>query len=277
MESIRYRKSPVEAHRPFSYHSNKRDDDDNDFETKIYHGFLRKVFGIVSTQLLATAIIVGSVIYYPSVGRLCLSRETLQMSAFVSLIVHLALVWNKDLAMRVPANYLLLGLFTVSDAITISASCYSTAKRVGTEVLFHALLLSFAVAVGLTILCIRSRKRVTIFRGASVIVSTGCLASLAFSFGSWMLGYRTPFQQLLASLLGAVVFGSALLIDIMLMVDGGQVRIREDHYIYAAIRLYSDFMRLFLEIMRLLSILSYNESSREDDRDRRDQRDRRRR
>eukprot|EP01068_Selenidium_serpulae_P011262 Selendium_serpulae@DN5627_c1_g1_i10.p1 len=223
-----------------------------DVEAVIYNGFVQKVLGIVATQLFATALIIGAILSSHSVARMALNAGTIQVALLVSTVTHMALATSRDLAMRVPINYALLAVFTVSDAIVASVPCYTTAKVAGTEILFQAAILTCAIVVGLTLICTRSQKRLDFVRGAQVVVSTGSMAMLCFTLGSWFLGYRTPFQHIVVAACGAMVFAAALLVDIDRMVKGGQVKLNEDHYVLAAICLYTDVVRLFVYLARLI-------------------------
>jgi hypothetical protein len=214
----------------------------NSAEAAIRHGFLRKVFGLVSAQLLATVAICGLFMSCTPVRDVVLWMPALQLLCFVTSLGFLfACQVYKDLH---PTNLYCLAGFTLSIATSIGTVCaIYEAKGLG-FIVFQALGLTASVTVGLTVYTLKSKRDFS-FMGA------GLAASL------WVL----ILGGLIASLVGsasahfAMAVGGAVLFSLYIVLDVHMIsrRMSPDDYIPAAIELYLDIANLFLHLLRILA------------------------
>ena len=88
--------------------------------------FIRKVFGILTLQLAITSLITAIPVFDANAAIWILKHKALLWTALITLLVtNFAIICITSLARRVPTNYLLLLLFTVSEAYTVA---YTAAK-----------------------------------------------------------------------------------------------------------------------------------------------------
>jgi FtsH-binding integral membrane protein len=101
----------------------------------IRHGFIRKVYGILTIQLLATVLICTLAMVMTSdtlisgfkvlsFGSFVVNSSGLQMGIYISsMIILFMLLCLKN---TYPANYILLSIWTVALAFTVATACVST-------------------------------------------------------------------------------------------------------------------------------------------------------
>ena len=83
----------------------------------------------------------------------------------LALIVSCVLICGKELARKVPVNYVLLFVFTVSEAYLVAyGNCYYDRTTV-----FCAALTTFVMVVGLTVYAFTTKQDFTIMRGGMFV------------------------------------------------------------------------------------------------------------
>jgi len=211
-------------------------------EAAVRAGFLRKVFGIVATQLAITAAMCGLAMYEPHVQGFALASQGALIITFLGSFGFLfAAQCYKD---QHPTNLLLVLGFTVSLAWGVAVTC-ARFQRAGLGlVVLEALGLTASVTAGLTAYTLNSKKDFS-FLGAGL------------GAGLWVL----ILGGLVASLTGlsgmhfALAVGGAVLFSLYIVYDVHEIatRLSPDEYISAAISLYLDIVNLFLHILRILA------------------------
>ena len=169
-----------------------------------------------------------------------------QLTAFfVYLSTIIALLCSKRLRHSVPTNYILLIVFTVSMGfIWAGLTAWLTA---------NSILLSIGVLV-VTLMCLFGAALLTpakpqVLKGvligilAAVILQLTLCLTLAFS------GYITQGWWILYCSIGVLICSGLIYIDIFIIMLAGKYAM--DEYIYCAILLYVDIIRLLLYILMI--------------------------
>ncbi|NXH17520.1 LFG4 protein, partial [Bucco capensis] len=199
--------------------------------------FLRKVYSILSIQVLLTT--VTSAIFLYCAGVQAFVHEwpvLLLMSVFGSLAITVALVFYRC---TYPVNLYLLFGFTLLEALTvgITVSFYDVSTVV------QAFVLTTAVFLGLTAYTLQSKRDFSKF-GASLFA---CMWILIFS-GLLRLFFSSETTDLVFAAAGALLFCGFIIYDTHLLMH----RLSPEEYILAAINLYLDILNLFLHLLRLV-------------------------
>ena len=209
-------------------------------------GFIRKVYGILSFQLVITAIVCVLPLISTGFRTFLLSHFWLAIVAgVVALAISCALSCVPSIARSVPTNYILLMIFTVLEAYTVAFTC---ARVRDPLVVLAAAAMTAAVVIGLTLYAVFTKTDFTQCGGAMVVI--GC-AFMIFSLFSFLFG---PTMRLIYCAIGVIVFGLYLIFDTQYIV-GGQNRkysISKEDYIMGAMILYIDIINLFLFILEIL-------------------------
>jgi len=210
-------------------------------EKSVRQGFVRKVYGILSCQLLLTVLMAATFMKVESIRTFVMTNPFMLYSAmFLAFGLLFALMVKKD---EHPTNMYLLAAFTAVEAYTIGVVCATfEANGIGNLVL-HAALLTAVVFLSLTVFTMQSKIDFS-FMGAGLF---SCLTILVcWSFMGALFGFPRGY---IFSLLGAVLFSLFIIYDTQMILN----RLGPDDYIMASIDLYLDIINLFLFILDLLS------------------------
>jgi len=215
------------------------------YDAVVKAGFIRKVYGILSIQLLVT--VAGACLFmlHDATRNFVLSTPSMFYIAMFSPIVFLfALMCHKD---KHPTNLYLLAGFTICEAYTIGVVCAVYYASGAGMIVLQALMLTAAIFLSLTAYTLNTKSDFSflgagLFAGLIVMIFWGLL-NMIFDFG---IGGRMVF-----SLFGALLFAGYILYDTSQILHN----LGPDDYIEAAINLYLDIINLFLYLLELLRML----------------------
>jgi hypothetical protein len=206
--------------------------------------FIRKVYAILTVQLLATAI-ASSVSFYSTGYKNWIQSNQwmLWVSLFGSIGFMLLTFWKRK---SYPTNLLFLSGFTALEAYTISVitSFYDS------KIVIEALIFTLGIFVALTLFACQSKYDFTswmpyLFGGLWVLIIFGFMNAF-FPYNSKVeLGY---------GVVAALIFSGYILVDTQLVMRHYHV----EEEIAAAISLYLDIINLFLAILRILNSQNNN-------------------
>ncbi|KAL5013925.1 hypothetical protein ScPMuIL_008195 [Solemya velum] len=200
-------------------------------------GFLRKVYGILATQLLLTTLVGAVFMMNESVKLYVQHSSWMLMFAFIGTLgLLMALMVKRH---ETPINYILLAAFTLFEGYTVGVivTFYDVA------VVIEALALTCGVTVALTIYTFQSKRDFSswgagLFSFLWILIIAGFLQILVPS----------PMMDKAIAVGGAVVFSLFIIFDTHLMMH----KLSPEEYIVASINLYLDILNLFLFILRIL-------------------------
>lgn len=169
----------------------------------------------------------------------------MSLFAFIGTIgLNLALSFSDKLARTVPTNYVLLGLFTLLESLTLSfyVSAFDS------NLILVAALLTTGTCIGLFIYALTTTKELTYFFG----MASSC-ASVVFFMALWGLfvGFGST-MHIIYLLIGTAMCSLYLVMDLKLIIGGGRFEVSLDDYIRACMRIYMDIILLFMKILRIL-------------------------
>lgn len=215
-------------------------------EQTVRLGFIRKVFGLLSVQLLVTFGLVALFMFCKPLNEYSNNNPWLFYTAFglsLGMILVLACV---EPARRVhPWNLIVLFAFTICEGFMLGAvtSLYQT------QVVLIALGITVVVVAGVTLFAFQTKWDFTTANG----ILFSCLLVLTVA-GIIQIFVRADWLQILISAGGALLFSVYLIFDIQLLM-GGQHKysISPDEYVFAALNIYLDIINLFLYILSLVN------------------------
>jgi FtsH-binding integral membrane protein len=206
------------------------------------NAFIRRVYGILSAQLILTvAICCFCALYQPMTETVLGYPRTFMYGSMIpSLVLIIALHFMKN---SHPWNVVLLGLFTVCESLMIGvlAAAYKTAGM--TDVLLSAAGLTLGIFLCLTAFVFISKKDFSFMGG---FLFAGLFIMIGWGLLNLIFGWRVHF---LYSACGALLFVGFILYDTSNILRN----LSYDDYIIGAIQLYLDILNLFLYILQLLS------------------------
>jgi FtsH-binding integral membrane protein len=218
------------------------------FEMTIRLGFIRKVYGILSIQMIITTLMCIMTISIPSYAHFqIVSPALIWLCLGGTVVIMISLCCFRELTMRVPTNYILLSLFTLCEGYIVSAICATTKP----EIVLMAAIMTCTVTIALTFYAFTTKSDFTIF--GSLLFVCSCVMLL---FGLFLIFTHNKIVHILFSCAGVLLYSIYLVYDTQLIVGEKELSIGVDDYIYGALILYVDVISLFLHILRLLKQVS---------------------
>ena len=213
--------------------------------TSIRHAFVRKVFGLVSLQLLLTILVVSFIKFYPPVNKFLSANDWLIWVIMgATFILMLVLGCSESVARSHPLNLILLLAFTLMESVLIGF--ISLAYK--TDTLFIAALITALVVFGLTMFSLQTKID---FTGAGTYLCV--LVFILMGFGIVSLVVRSHFMSIMYAAMGAGLFSMYLVFDTQLMLGGKhKYAISPEDYVLASLNLYVDVVNLFLMVLNLV-------------------------
>ena len=207
--------------------------------------FIRKVYGILFGQFFLTAVWIA-IVASDRVSFIAFFRahpELLLLALVCELTCLYALGCYQSVARSVPTNYILLAVFTFSMSYAVS---YTTVLYEPTDIMAAAFLTA-AVVGGLTLYALTTKTDYNAFAAFIWSMSLVLLATFILA-----LFIRNRFMSLAVSVLVMMLLCVFIIYDTQLIFGEKSSQFSIDDYIFAAMVLYIDIIRLFLEILRIL-------------------------
>ncbi|OBZ84932.1 Bax inhibitor 1 [Choanephora cucurbitarum] len=204
--------------------------------TEIRMQFVRKVYSILTVQLLTTSLVSSLYMFNDGIKQWVQTNPwMILVSAFGSLIVLFALMWK---ARSTPLNYYLLALFTLLESHMVGTitSFYDQ------MIVLEALVITLGVFFGLTLFTLQSKWD---FSGMMPILFAGaCTLIMGGLFLPFFPGMDVPL-----AIAGVAIFSGYIIFDTYLIFN----RHSPEDYIMASTSLYMDMINLFLRILQILN------------------------
>jgi len=221
-----------------------------DASTEVRVGFVRKVYAILSVQLLLTAAIAAP---FSRQLHFVRANPSLFFLAFaITLITTCAMVCCQSITRTFPQNYIILFLFTAAEGVMIGFVCASYTGE------------SLALAVGVTALIFLGMTAYawsakTDFTGRGPYLFAGLLALGTLSLVLFVLslcGVYFPWLVMFYDLCGVLLFTFYMVFDTQLIIGewgGHSQQFGIDDYVFAFMNLYLDIINFFLHSLRVLA------------------------
>lgn len=206
-------------------------------------GFIRKVYAIITLQLIATVAVAAVVVTVHPIAHFFASTTA-------GLVLYIVLIFVPFIALcplyyyhqKHPVNYLLLGLFTVSLAFVVGLTCAFTSGKV----ILESVILTAVVVVSLTLYTFWAARRGHDFNflgpflfGAVMVLMVFALIQILFPLGK--------ISVMIYGCLASIIFCGYIIYD----TDNLIKRFSYDEYIWAAVSLYLDIINLFLALLTI--------------------------
>lgn len=215
--------------------------------TQMRLGFIRKVYGILSVQLLITFVFC-SLTFYESVKMFVLTNMgVFWVASALSLILIIPLLCFPNLARKVPLNYIVLMLWTMCEAYIVACCC----ALYNPSVVIMAAFATLAITIFITIYAITTKEDFTFGGGMLFSCACGLLLFTLFSF-------IYPMLYSIVCVFGVLIYSMYLLYDTQLIFGKVGNEYSVDDYILASLNIYLDIIQIFLYMLEIIGRLSNN-------------------
>ncbi|XP_041527684.1 protein lifeguard 4 [Microtus oregoni] len=203
--------------------------------------FLRKVYSILSLQVLLTTVTSAVFLYFEAVRTFVHESPALILVfALGSLGLIFALTLHRH---KHPLNIYLLFAFTLLEALTVA----TVVTFYDVYLVLQAFILTTAVFLGLTAYTLQSKRDFSKF-GAGLFAVLWIL----FLAGFLKVFFHSEVVELVLASLGALLFCGFIIYDTHALM----YQLSPEEYVLAAISLYLDIINLFLHLLRFLEAVS---------------------
>jgi len=206
-------------------------------------GFIRKVYGILATQMVVTTAMVALFQFQPGLRDSVVEMPGLMTAAaFGPLIGMIPLYCYRH---SHPMNLVMLSLWTLCIALTTSVvACFYQGP-----IVLEALFITAVVTVSLTAYTFMGAKKGQDFGYLGPMLFAGLMALIIGGFLQIFFPMG-EFTHFLFALAGAGIFSMYIVYDTNELIQ----RYSVDEYVWASVGLYLDIINLFI---RMLEILQY--------------------
>ena len=163
-----------------------------------------------------------------------LNNVWLLIVSIVSMIVTmLILSFSKRLSRKVPINYVLLVIFTLSMSYSVSLICGGSDPKL----VMMAACMTVAVTLSLTLYAFTCKQDFT-YLGASFFI----FSTLLFIVSLFLIFTSNPILHIIYSALSVIFYAYYLIFDTQLILADKSRSISYDDYIIASVMLYTDII-----------------------------------
>mmetsp|Transcript_4817 Transcript_4817/g.6647 ORF Transcript_4817/g.6647 Transcript_4817/m.6647 type:complete len:321 (-) Transcript_4817:260-1222(-) len=231
----------------------------NPWPRRIRKAFIRKVYTIFTTQILSTVLITAFIISNPQVAYM-LQRNYLAISLTtfaLSMASVSALLLIPNLRHQSPMNYILLGLFTLMQSISVG----SFSSQYDTTLVCQGSLHTLSALLAITLYSFQPNPQFDLTTAGSTLLAATSVLLIGSILGSF---FHMPLMNNIISGLFAVVFAAYIAHDTQMIVGGRNKKksYSPNEYILAALSLYQDVIALFIQILKILGELDSENKKR---------------
>lgn len=213
-------------------------------ENALRLGFIRKVYGILTVQLLLTTAVAGFVMFTPGV------KETLAgmpgLLTITSLLPLIGMIPLYCYRYSHPLNLVFLGVWTLCLSTTVGMIC----TQYSGLIVFQAILITAVVTSALTIYTFVGVKKGQDYGYLGPMLFAGLCSLIVWGFLQ-MFFPASEGTRFVYALIGAAIFSMYIVYDTNELIK----RYSVDEYVWATVGLYLDIINLFIKMLEILSYL----------------------
>lgn len=218
-------------------------------DKSVRHAFIRKVYLILTAQLLVTCgFVCVFLLAHPVRDWVRRNAWFYYISYATFLITYITLVCCDNVRRRFPGNFIALSVFTLA----FSYMAGTMASFHNTDSVLIAVGITAAVCLGISVFAIQTRIDFTkctalIFILSLVVLLTGLACMIVY-----MVSGPNRVLQVVYGGIAALLFGLYLAFDTQMIMGGRKHELSPEEYIYGALQLYLDVVYLFMIILSLV-------------------------
>jgi len=208
-------------------------------------GFIRKVYSILTAQLVLTMAFIGLFFLDSVKGFTAANQWIVWVAIVMSFVFLIILACCPGVSRKSPHNMIFLGLFTCCEGFMLGTI---TARYEAAEVLL-AVGFTAAVVLALTLFAFQTKIDFTACGGALLCVL------VIFILAGFVAAFfpQTRTVRLVYACIGAVIFSLYIVYDTQIMIGGNhKYSLDPEEYVFAALNLYLDIVNLFIYILQII-------------------------
>ncbi|XP_038277756.1 protein lifeguard 3-like isoform X1 [Dermochelys coriacea] len=217
-------------------------------DKRVRHAFIRKVYTIISVQLLVTVGIIAVFTFVSPVRAFVQGNIIVYYSSYaVFLVSYLVLACCPGPRRCFPWNLILLAIFTLAMGFMTGtiASMYETMA------VLIAMVITAIVAIIVTIFCFQTKVDFTSCTGLFCVL--GIVVLLTSTVSAIVLYYKCiQWVHMLFAAVVAIAFTLFLAYDTQVLVGTKEYDLSPEEYVFGALEIYVDIVYIFLFLLQFL-------------------------
>jgi FtsH-binding integral membrane protein len=215
-----------------------------DVETSMRLGFIRKVYGILSFQLLlTTAMCMLSIASKPFAEFQQKNPAIMWICIIGTIVVMIAISCFRSVARTVPTNYILLATFTFFEGYLVSFLCGKTNPKL----VLMAAVMTCAITFALTYYACTTKKDFTVYNSLLFIA-----VIILMLLGLFVMLTQNKILHIIYCCIGVFIYSIYLIYDTQLLMGNKENALEIEDYILGALMLYVDIIQLFINLLSIL-------------------------
>jgi len=221
-----------------------------DATTEVRKGFIRKVYSILTLQLLLTVAVAAPLTTLVSQDWLIANAWLLYLSVAMTLVTMCAMVCCQQMTRTYPTNYIFLFVFTAFEGVCVG---FVSAQYTWQSVVL-AMGMTTVIFLCMTVFAWKSK---TDFTGFGPYLFGALIVLMVFGLVIGILsacGVGVYWAYMAYNLIGVLIFTFYIVYDTQLIIGewgGHKYQFGIDDYVFAALNLYLDIINLFLYLLSL--------------------------
>ncbi|CAK9823529.1 Protein lifeguard 1 [Anthophora retusa] len=240
-------------------------DDESDYvgdfkEETVRRSFIRKVFCLLSLQLLFTTGVIAFFLFVEDAKKFMIIHWYLWIIALVCFTIsYCAISFSESARRKPPFNYIWLCKLTL--AMSYLAAFASVFYEI--EIILMALGMTTAVTLGIGLIATFAKFDLTMRTGLMMIVG---LASIVAIFILIIVSLFTVMRilHIVISIIGMFLLSMYLYFDVQTIMGGRRIEINPDEVVFATVQIYVDVVLLYQYVLMFLAraVLQYKAEGR---------------
>ncbi|NWI00188.1 LFG3 protein, partial [Tichodroma muraria] len=232
-------------------------------DRKVRHAFIRKVYAIISLQLLVTVGIISVFTFVHPVRSFVRNNAAIYYASYaVFLVTYLVLACCQGPRRRFPWNIILLSIFVSGSGLARGPVTFIVCSMYQTKAVLIAMLITAIVAIVVTIFCFQTKARREMhpaLPSVGQVWAAGqtcpALPAACQHPGSpclCSLPAQVPWLHMLYAAIGAIAFTLFLAYDTQLVLGNRKNTLSPEEYVYGALTIYTDIIYIFTFILQIV-------------------------
>ncbi|XP_028521889.2 protein lifeguard 2-like [Apis cerana] len=243
-----------QLYRAWREQQRRRDIEDDEYmgdfkEDTVRRTFIRKVFCILTLQLLFTSGVIAIFLFVDSARKFMIIHWYLWIVAMICFAISFCAISFFEGARRSPPfNYLWLCVLTI--AMSYLAAFVSAFYEI--EIILMALGMTTLITLGISLIATFTKFDLTMRTGILFIIGLAAIVSIFVLIITLMFTY-IRLLHILISIIGMALLSTYLFFDIQTIMGGRRIELNPDEVIFATAQIYVDIVLLYQYILMFMA------------------------
>ncbi|XP_076380475.1 protein lifeguard 3-like isoform X2 [Megalopta genalis] len=218
---------------------------------EVRRSFIRKVFLILTLQLIFTAAVIAIFLFVDAAKKFMILHWWIWIIAFICFTISYCTVACSERARRTPPfNYIWLCKLTL--ALSYLAAFASVTYEI--EIILMSLGMTSAITFGIGLLATFSKFDLTMRTGLMMIVGLASILGIVVIMIVLIFTYIRVLH-IVISVIGMIVLSMYLYFDVQTIMGGRRIEVQPNEVIFATVQIYVDIVLLYQYVLMFMGLM----------------------